>query len=80
LRVLWQTVIDSKGKVTAQVTAALRAADAAKALLPQNNDVLQVVLYEAAGNLTTSGISIESSRGALGDALANLTLGSVVGR
>lgn len=80
LRVLWQTMIDSKGKVTAQVTAALRAVDAAKALLPQNNDALQVVLYEAAGSLTTSGISIETSRGALGDALASLTLGSVVGR
>jgi hypothetical protein len=80
LGVLWQTMIDSKGKVTAQVTAALRAVDAAKALLPQNNDALQVVLYEAAGSLTTSGISIETSRGALGDALASLTLGSVVGR
>ena len=80
LRVLWQTVIDSKGKVTAQVTAALRAVDAAKALLPQDNDALQVVLYEAAGSLTTSGISIETSRGALGDALASLTGGSVVGR
>jgi len=80
LRVLWQTIIDSKGKVTAQVTAALRAVDSAKALLPQNNDVLQVVLYESAGNLTSSGISIETSRGALGDALANLTLGSVVGK
>lgn len=80
LRVLWQTMIDSKGKVTAQVTAALRAVDAAKALLPQNSDALQVVLYEAAGSLTSSGISIETSRGALGDALASLTLGSVVGR
>jgi predicted Rdx family selenoprotein len=80
LRVLWQTILDSKGKVTAQVTAALRAVDSAKALLPRNNDVLQVVLYESAGNLTASGISIETSRGALGNALASLTLGSVVGK
>ena len=78
LRLLWQTMIDSKGKVTAQVTAALRAVNQAKALLPTNSDVLQVVLYEAAGDLTSSGISIETARGALADALADLTGGSVV--
>lgn len=79
LRLLWQTMVDSKGKVTAQVTAALRGVNAAKALLPTNNDVLQVVLYEAAGNLTSSGISIETARGALGDALNDLTGGTVAG-
>jgi hypothetical protein len=72
-RLLWQTMIDSKGKVTAQVTAALRGVNAAQALLPTNSDVLQVVLYETAGNLTSSGISIETARGALGDALSDLT-------
>ena len=55
------------------MTAALRGVTAAKALLPTNNDVLQVVLYKAAGNLTASGISIETSRGALATALSNLT-------
>ncbi|MGD0121832.1 MAG: hypothetical protein ABSC46_04635 [Candidatus Limnocylindrales bacterium] len=79
LRLLWQTMIGSKGKVTAQVTAALRGVNAAQALLPTNNDVLQVVLYEAAGNLTSSGISIETARGALGAALDDLTGGTVVG-
>ena len=73
LSLLWQTMIDSKGKVTAKVTTALRGVNDAKALLPTNNDVLQVVLYEAAGNLTSSGISIETARGKLGSALADLT-------
>ena len=79
LRLLWQTMIDSKGKVTAQVTAALRGVNSAQALLPTNSDVLQVVLYEAAGNLTSSGISIETARGALANALNDLTAGTVVG-
>ena len=79
LRLLWQTMIDSKGKVTAQVTAALRGVSAAEALLPTNSDVLQVVLYEAAGDLTSSGISIETARGALADALSDLTGDTVSG-
>jgi len=79
LKLLWQTMIDSKGKVTAEVTAALRGVNQAKALLPTNSDVLQVVLYEAAGDLTSSGISIETARGALGDALNDLTGGTVAG-
>jgi hypothetical protein len=79
LRLLWQTMIDSKGKVTAKVTTALRGVNDAKALLPTNNDVLQVVLYETAGNLTSSGISIETARGKLGTALTALTSGDVVG-
>jgi hypothetical protein len=73
LSLLWQTMITSKGKVTAQVTTALRGVNDAKALLPTNNDVLQVVLYEAASNLTSSGISIETARGKLGSALTDLT-------
>ena len=79
LRLLWQTMISSKGKVTAQVTAALRGVNTAKALLPTNNDVLQVVLYETAGNLTSSGISIEKARGALSAALIDLTGGAGAG-
>ena len=55
------------------MTAALRGVNDAKALLPTNNDVLQVVLYEAAGSLTSSGISIETARGKLGSALTDLT-------
>jgi hypothetical protein len=79
LRLLWQTMITSKGKVTAQVTAALKAVADAKALLPASTDVLQVVMYELAGTLTSDGISIETARGALADALANLVDGTAGG-
>jgi hypothetical protein len=79
LRLLWQTMIGSKGKVTAQVTAALKAVADAKALLPASTDVLQVVMYELAGQLTSDGISIETARGALADALANLGGGTAGG-
>jgi len=80
LRLLWQTMIASKGKVTAQVTTALRAVNDAKALLPTDNSALQVVVYEAAGDVTANGISIETARGALADALGQLTGGTVVGQ
>jgi hypothetical protein len=76
---LWQTTIDSHGLITAQVTAALRGEAAARALLPDNTSVLQVVLYEIAGNMTSDGISIETARGQLGAALDELTGGSVLG-
>ena len=79
LGLLWQTMIDSKGRVTAQVTAALKAVSAAKALLPDNGDVLQVVLYEMAGSLTSNGISIETAKGQLASALADLAGGAVLG-
>jgi hypothetical protein len=79
LRLLWQTMIGSKGKVTVQVTAALKAVADAKALLPASTDVLQVVMYELAGQLTSDGISIETAKGALADALANLGGGTAGG-
>ena len=79
LRLLWQTMIGSGGKVTVQVTAALKAVADAKALLPARTDVLQVVMYELAGQLMSDGISIETARGALADALANLVVGTVSG-
>jgi hypothetical protein len=79
LRVLWQTMIDSKGRITKQVTTALKAVTAAKALLPDNSGVLQIALYEMAGNLTSDGIPIETAKGKLGSALADLTGGTVLG-
>jgi len=79
LRLLWQTMIGSGGKVTVQVTAALKAVADAKALLPASTDVLQVVMYELAGQLTSDGISIETAKGALADALANLGGGTAGG-
>jgi hypothetical protein len=51
----------------------------ARALLPDNNNVLQVVLYEVAGNMTSDGISIETARGELAAAVADLTGGTVLG-
>ena len=79
LKLLWQTMVDSNGVVNAKVTAALRAVTEAQAALPSNNDVLSVVMYEMAGNLTTDGISIETAKGALASALQDLTGGTVVG-
>jgi hypothetical protein len=76
---LWQAMIDSKGVLNKQVTAALRGESEAKALLPNNTSVLQIVLYEVAGNLTSNGISIETARGNLTSALTELTGGSVLG-
>jgi hypothetical protein len=80
LALLWQTMIDSKGRVTIQVTAALKNVSDAKALLPDNNGVLTVVLYEMAGDLTAHGISIETAKGQLASALADLTGGSLLGQ
>jgi hypothetical protein len=80
LALLWQTMIETKGKITVQVTAALKAVGDAKALLPDNTSILQIVLYEMAGNLTADGISIEKAKGQLASALADITGGTVVGR
>ena len=78
LALLWQTMIDSNGRVTPQVTAALKGVTDAKALLPDNTGIVQIVLYELAGNLTSHGISIETAKGQLAAALAGLTGGSVL--
>jgi hypothetical protein len=79
LSLLWQTMIGSKGKVTVKVTAALKVVADAKALLPASTDVVQVVMYELAGRMMPDGISIETARGALADALANLVDGTASG-
>jgi hypothetical protein len=80
LGILWQSMIDSKGRITPQVTAALKGVTDAQALLPDDNSVMQVVLYELAGNLIPDGISIETARGALSAAIGDLTGGTVVGK
>lgn len=80
LGLLWQAMIDSNGRVTIQVTAALKAESDAQALLPNNNSILQVVLYELAGDLTSDGLSIEAAKGQLATALSDLTGGMVVGQ
>jgi hypothetical protein len=80
LRVLWQSMIDSKGRVTPQVTVALKGVNDAKALLPTDNSALQVSLFEMANRLTADGISIETARGQLATAVGALTGGTVAGR
>jgi hypothetical protein len=79
LGVLWQAMIDSKGQVTAQVSAALKNVNAAKALLPDSNAVMGVALHEMAGGLTSDGISIETAKGQLANALAQLVGTTVAG-
>jgi hypothetical protein len=79
LGILWKTMIDSKGRVTSQVTAALKGVNDAKALLPTDNSALQVSLFEMANRLTADGISIETARGELATAVNGLTGGTVVG-
>jgi hypothetical protein len=77
--VLWQTVIDSKGGISPQVTAAIKGEKDARALLPDDNSVLQVVMDELAGNLIPYGISIETSRGAFAAAISDLVGGTIFG-
>jgi hypothetical protein len=72
-------MIDSKGRVTTQVTAALKSVNDAKALLPTDNSALQVSLFEMANRLTADGISIETARGQLATAVNALTGGTVAG-
>lgn len=79
-RILWQSVIGSKGVITPQVTAAIKVEKAARALLPDDNAVLQVVMDELAGNLIPQGISIENSRGAFASALSDLVGGAAFGQ
>jgi hypothetical protein len=74
LKTLWQAMIDSNGRINVQVAAALKGVNDAKALLPDDNSVLQVVLYELASRLTTYGISIETARGELSSALSTLVV------
>jgi hypothetical protein len=72
LAVLWGAMVESKGEVTAKVTAALKNVNDATALLPDDNSVMQIVLHELAGGLTSDGIAIETAKGQLGTALSNL--------
>jgi hypothetical protein len=80
LQILWQSLIDSKGRITPQVEAALKGMNDAKALLPNDNAVLQVVMDELAGKLIPNGISIETSRGAFAAAIGDLVGGTVFGQ
>ncbi|HEX7590577.1 MAG TPA: hypothetical protein VF375_01360 [Candidatus Limnocylindrales bacterium] len=82
LALLWQMMIDSHGVVTSQVAAALRAVNEANAMLPQTTDdfaaALQVAMYEMAGNLVSETSDMNQAKGALANALADLTGGGLV--
>ena len=70
-------MIDSKGVISPQVTAAIKNEKDARALLPDDNAVLQVVMDELASNLIPQSISIETSRGAFSAAISDLVGGTV---
>ncbi len=72
LDTLWREMIASEGRITAQVTAALKAVSEAQSLLPASDAILSVVVYELAGYLLNEGISIEQAKGQIGSALAAL--------
>jgi hypothetical protein len=84
LALLWQTMIDTHGVVTAQVTAALRAVNDANAMLPLTTDsfasTLQVAMYEMAGNLVSETSDMNQANGTLTNMLADLNGGVVYGR
>jgi hypothetical protein len=84
LALLWQLMIDSHGVLNTHVAAALRAVNDATAMLPQTTDAyaasLQVAMYEMAGNLVSQTSEINDAKGALANALADLTGGTVVGK
>jgi hypothetical protein len=79
LALVWQSMIDSNGMITARVTTALRLEQEAINQLPDTNAVFGIVMYEMAGDLTYYGISIETARGALAVALDELHGGTVSG-
>jgi hypothetical protein len=72
LETLWREMIASQGRITVQVTAALKAVSEAQSLLPASDAILSVVVYELAGYLLNEGISIEQAKGQIGGALAAL--------
>ena len=75
LRRLFQAVIDSKGKVTKEVTSAAIAERRAHDLLPANTSGLVIILAEIGrGGLNQAVIGIEEARGQLQAAVDRLTV------
>jgi hypothetical protein len=71
LRQLYQTMLSSKGKVTAAVRAAFAAEEAAKAALPTSTKGIVVIMGDIArGGMSQVVIDIEVARGAIAAALA----------
>ena len=76
LRTLYQSLIDSKGQVTAKVRDAIAAEKAARAALPADTKGLVVILAEIGrGGLNQAVITIEVARGDLEAAVGLLTAG-----
>lgn len=70
LRNLYDTMLASRGRVTAKVREAFAAEKAARAALPADKRGLVVIMSEIAeGGLNQAVIRIEEARGALSDAL-----------
>ena len=75
LRRLFQAVIDSKGKVTKEVTSAAIAERRAHDLLPANTSGLVIILAEIGrGGLNQAVVGIEEARGQLQEAVDRLTV------
>ena len=74
LRELFQSLVDSKGKVTARVKAAFVAERKAQGFLPANTSGLVIILAEIGrGGLNQAVIGIEEARGKLEAAVDQLT-------
>ncbi len=70
LRNLYQSLLDSKGRVTDRVRKAFQIEQAARSQLPADTRGLVVIMSDVAqGGLNQALISIEQARGALSDAL-----------
>ena len=73
LRHLYQAILDSKGKVTADVKAAYDAEAAARKRLPADTKALVIIVSEIGrGGLNQAVIAIEEARGELDAALGSL--------
>ena len=74
LRELFQSLVDSKGKVTSRVKAAFLAERKAQSFLPANTSGLVIILAEIGrGGLNQAVIGIEEARGRLEGAVDRLT-------
>jgi hypothetical protein len=79
LRLLWQLERDSRGRVTPEVVAAMKAVNDAQALLPDSDAFVGVVIYELSGDMTADAIDIEVARGTFEAEVSDLVGGEVFG-
>lgn len=73
LRELYQALLDTSGRVTEEVRAAIEKYDRAKELLPPDTRALVVILGDiAVGGVTEAAIAVDTVRGSVAAALAAL--------